>query len=49
MANSLHISGFMYKFIHHSFIEWLLCARQNSRGWDKEIEGKKKFKDKEKN
>lgn len=38
MASFLQINGFMYTFIHHSLIEWLLCARQNIKAWDKEIQ-----------
>ena len=43
MASSLQINRFLYKFIHDSFIEWLLCARQNIRSWGKEIQEKKIF------
>lgn len=50
MASSPQINGFMYTFIHRSFIEWLLCVRPNIKSGDKEIQEtffqrKKKKKD----
>lgn len=38
MASSLQSNGFMYKIIHRSLIERLLCARPNIKGWDREMQ-----------